>query len=88
MCAMCCVIGGSEKEVAVSSSRIRVSGMLSRGSCGMILTTKVGELWIVETEMPTDNPVGSTIVDEGTIAGVDRLRADWVGKDIERFRGA
>jgi len=51
----------------------------------MILTTKVGELWIVETETPTDNPVGSTIVDEGTIAGVDRLRADWDWQGYRTF---
>lgn len=79
MCAMCCVIGVFEKEVVVSSSRIRVSGMLSRGSRGMILTTKADEVWIVESEMPADNLVGSTIVVEGTIAGIDRLHADWMG---------
>lgn len=79
MCAMCCVIGVSEKELGVSTSRIRVSGMLSRSSRGMMLTTKADEIWIVESEMPADNLVGSTIVVEGTIAGIDRLHADWMG---------
>lgn len=63
----------------MSSSRIRVSGMLSRSSRGMMLTTKADEIWIVESEMPADNLVGSTIVVEGTIAGIDRLHADWMG---------
>ena len=62
--------------------------MLSRGRRGMILTTKADEVWIVESDVPADALVGSTVVVEGTIAGIDRLRADWVGKDIERFRGA
>jgi len=45
----------------------------------MMLTTKADEIWIVESEMPADNLVGSTIVVEGTIAGIDRLHADWMG---------
>jgi hypothetical protein len=45
----------------------------------MILTTKADEVWIVESEVPADNLVGCTIVVEGTIAGIDRLRADWIG---------
>jgi hypothetical protein len=53
--------------------------MLSRSSRGMMLTTKADEIWIVESEMPADNLVGSTIVVEGTIAGIDRLHADWMG---------
>lgn len=64
----------------VSSGRIRVSGLLSRGRRGMILTTKDDSVWIVESEGSTDDLVGSTVVVEGTIAGIDRLRADWIGR--------
>lgn len=65
--------------MVVSSGRIRVSGLLSRGRRGMILTTNDGQVWIVESDDPTDDLVGSTTVVEGTIVGIDRLRADWIG---------
>jgi hypothetical protein len=55
----CCVVGASEQGVVVSSGRIRVSGMLSRGQRGMILTTKSDEVWIVESEEVTDDLFGS-----------------------------
>lgn len=80
MCAMYCVIGIFKQGEVVSSGRIRVSGLLSRGRRGMILTTKDDSVWIVESEGSTDDLVGSTVVVEGTIAGIDRLRADWIGR--------
>lgn len=81
MCATCCVIGAFEQGVVVSSGRIRVSGMLSRGRRGMILTTKSDEVWIVESEEVTDDLIGSNVTVEGAVAGMDRLRADWIGAD-------
>src|SRR3546814_2363592 len=59
MCATCCVIGPFEQGVVVSSGRIRVSGMLSRGRRGMILTTKSDKVWIVESEDVTDDLIRS-----------------------------
>ena len=81
MCATCCVIGAFEQGVVVSSGRIRVSGMLSRGRRGMILTTKSDEVWIVESEEVSDDLIGSNVTVEGVVAGMDRLRADWIGAD-------
>ena len=81
MCATCCAIGAFEQGVIVSSGRIRVSGMLSRGRRGMILTTKSDEVWIVESEEVTDDLIGSNVTVEGAVAGLDRLRADWIGAD-------
>lgn len=81
MCATCCVIGAFEQGVVVSSGRIRVSGMLSRGRRGMILTTKSDEVWIVESEEVPDDLIGSNVTVEGVVAGMDRLRADWIGAD-------
>jgi hypothetical protein len=46
----------------------------------MFLTTKAGEVWIIESEDPADDLVGSTVVAEGTLVGIDRLRADWIGQ--------
>jgi len=81
MYATCCAIGAFEQGVIVSSGRIRVSGMLSRGRRGMILTTKSEEVWIVESEEVTDDLIGSKVTVEGVVAGLDRLRADWIGAD-------
>ncbi|MFM9852268.1 MAG: DUF5818 domain-containing protein [Sphingomonadaceae bacterium] len=67
--------------MVVSSGRIRVSGMLSRGSRGMILTTKGDDVWIVEVEEVADDLVGAKVIVEGVVAGMDRLRADWIGAD-------
>ncbi|WP_324260367.1 DUF5818 domain-containing protein [Altererythrobacter sp. H2] len=69
------------QPLVVSSGRIRVSGMLSRGRRGMILTTKSDEVWIVESEEVTDDLIGSNVTVEGVVAGMDRLRADWIGAD-------
>ena len=79
MCATCCVIGASEQGVIVSSGRIRVSGMLSRGRRGMILTTNDDEVWIIESEEPVDGWVGMDVIVDGTVVGLDRLKADWIG---------
>src|SRR3546814_9337942 len=81
MCATCCVIGPFEQGVVVSSGRIRVSGMLSRGRRGMILNTKSDKVWIVESEDGTDDHIGSNVTVAGVVAGMDSIRADWLGTD-------
>ena len=47
----------------------------------MILTTKSGEVWIVESEEVTDDLIGSNVTVEGVVTGLDRLHADWIGAD-------
>lgn len=47
----------------------------------MILTTKSDEVWIVESEEGADHLIGSQVIVEGVVAGIDRLRADWIGAD-------
>ncbi len=79
MCATCCAIGTFKQGEFVSSGRIRVSGLLSRGQRGMILTTKDDEVWIVEGEEPVDRLVGADVIVEGTLVGLDRLKTDWIG---------
>ena len=76
---MCCVIGASEQGVIVSSGRIRVSGMLSRGRRGMILTTNDDEVWIIESEESVDGLIGMDVIVDGTVVGLDRLKSDWIG---------
>jgi len=79
MCAVYCAVGASEQEEFVSSGRIRVSGLLSRGRRGMILTTKADDVWIVEGEEVAGDLFGTQVIVEGVVAGMDRLRADWIG---------
>ncbi len=67
----------------MSSGRIRVSGMLSRGRRGMIRTTKTDEVWIVESEEDAADLIGSKVIVDGVVAGIDRLRADWIGADSQ-----
>ncbi|NML94014.1 DUF5818 domain-containing protein [Novosphingobium olei] len=59
--------------------RIRVSGILSIGSRGLMLTTPENQIWIIETDDLRDASSGQSVVVEGTVAGLDRLRADWIG---------
>lgn len=65
----------------MSAGRIRVSGTLSRGRRGMILTTKDNNVWIVESRDPVSQLPGSTVIVDGVIDGVDRLKADWIGPE-------
>ena len=44
-----------------------------------MLTTKEDKLWIVESEETADDLVGSAVIIDGIVAGMDRLRADWIG---------
>ncbi len=53
--------------------------MLSRGRRGMIRTTKTDEVWIVESEEDAADLIGSKVIVDGVVAGIDRLRADWIG---------
>lgn len=76
---MCCVIGASKQGVIVSSGRIRASGTLGRGKRGMILTTNDDEVWIIESEESVDSLVGTDVIVDGTVVGLDRLKADWIG---------
>ncbi|WP_301641335.1 DUF5818 domain-containing protein [Qipengyuania citrea] len=79
MCAKCCAIGVFERGGVVSAGRLRVSGILSGGRRGMFLTTTDEVVWIIESEEPECEFVGSAVIVEGVVAGRDRLRADWIG---------
>ena len=45
----------------------------------MILTTNDDEVWIIESEEPVDGWVGMDVIVDGTVVGLDRLKADWIG---------
>ncbi|WP_308422618.1 MULTISPECIES: DUF5818 domain-containing protein [Sphingomonadaceae] len=63
----------------MSAGRIRVSGTLGSGRRGMILTTSADDVWIVECDDVREDFIGSTVTVEGVAAGMDRIRADWLG---------
>ena len=63
----------------MNGSRKRVSGTLSKGRRGLILTTDDCELWVIDTEDDVGELLDRRVVAEGTPAGLDRLRADWIG---------
>jgi len=42
----------------------------------MLLTTKDCEVWVIESDDPSDEFVGATVVVEGTVVGIDRLRRE------------
>ncbi|GAY21264.1 hypothetical protein SFOMI_1801 [Sphingobium fuliginis] len=45
----------------------------------MILTTSADDVWIVECDDVREDFIGSTVTVEGVAAGMDRIRADWLG---------
>lgn len=53
--------------------------MLGRGLRGLILTTDDRELWIVDTDDDVARLIGHRVMVEGVAAGLDRLKADWIG---------
>lgn len=52
--------------------------MLGRASRGLILTTDDSELWVVDTDDDVIAFIGRRVLVEGTAAGLDRLKADWI----------
>lgn len=67
----------------MSSARIRISGTLSRAPRGLLLTTVSAEVWVIECEPVADTCLGTRVTVEGVIAGLDRVRADWIGVDSQ-----
>ena len=53
--------------------------MLGRGRRGLILTTDDNELWVVDTDDDVARLIGRRVIVEGAVAGLDRLKADWIG---------
>ena len=45
----------------------------------MILTTVADDVWIIEGDDVGEDFIGSTVTVDGVAAGMDRIRADWLG---------
>lgn len=72
-------VGGLDVGSNVNGSRKRLSGMLGRGRRGLILTTDDNELWVIETDDDVPRLLGRRVIVEGAVAGLDRLKAEWIG---------
>ncbi len=57
-----------------------MSGTLRCASRGLILTTDDGEIWVIDTDDEVEDLLGNRVVVEGSAAGLDRLKTDWIGK--------
>lgn len=44
-----------------------------------MLTTDDSELWVIETDDDAARFIGRRVMAEGTAAGLDRLKVDWIG---------
>jgi hypothetical protein len=66
-------------RVSVSTERQRIAGTLDRAKRGLILTTDQHEIWVIEAEDNVDSLLGSKVIVDGVITGIDRVRADWIG---------
>ena len=79
MSGMSWLVGSLEVGWDVSGSRKRMPGMLDRGPRGLILTTDDSELWVVDTDDDVARLIGRRVIVEGAVAGLDRLKAAWIG---------
>ena len=63
----------------MSGHRKRVSGTLSKGRRGLILTTDDNEVWVIDTDEDVAQLFGQRATVEGIPSGLDRLKVDWIG---------
>lgn len=68
------------KRAELNQTRKRVSGILSHGQRGLVITTPENELWVLDTNDYDPELIGRTVIAEGVIAGYDRLTLDWIGE--------
>lgn len=64
----------------MSTERQRIAGILDRAKRGLILTTDLHEVWVIEAEEDVEQLIGSKVTVDCVITGIDRVRADWIGK--------
>lgn len=63
----------------MDAGRVRVSGILTLGTRGLLLTTSESTLWVIESDLHVEQLIGQNVTAEGRAIGFDRLRADWIG---------
>lgn len=56
-----------------------MTGLLSRGNRGLVLSAKDDAMWIIDADLPIEQLIGEDVIAEGTVIGLDRLKADWIG---------
>ena len=64
----------------LNGKRRLVSGTLIAGARGYSIMTESGDHWIVDGEDIDPALIGRHVTVEGTLAGPDRLKIDWIGE--------
>ena len=54
--------------------------MLKTGARSYSILTEAGDLWMVDGEDIDPALIGRVVTAEGTLAGLDRLKLDWIGE--------
>ena len=54
----------------MNTSRRRVAGLLGRTRRGLILTTEINEVWVIEYDEPCDELIDSTVIVDGAMSGI------------------
>ena len=68
----------------MNQSRLRIAGTLDQSGRGPIITSDDGKVWVLEYEDAIDPLLGQVVAVEGTVVGLDRLKADWIGLAAEQ----
>lgn len=64
-----------------SKRRMRVSGVLNQGGCGLNILTDAGDLWVIDRDDVDPDLLGRRVTVEGIQAGYDRLTVEWIGEN-------
>jgi hypothetical protein len=75
---MCCAIGAENEGISEYRAPADCWN-IDRVKRGLILTTDQHEIWVIEAEDNVDSLLGSKVIVDGVITGIDRVRADWIG---------
>lgn len=81
MCVTSLSTGDSNPlELPLNRGRKRVSGTLELGPRGPTIVTETGDHWVLDIQDSGSSLLGRQVTVEGSLAGYDRLRVDWMGE--------
>ena len=58
-----------------------IAGQLEHGPRGLVIVTDAGNRWVIEDQGIEPDLIGSKVVAEGAVIGLDRLKVDWIGEE-------
>lgn len=63
----------------LAGKRKRFTGLLELAPRNLHIVTDAGDRWVIDCDEFDADHIGRQVIAEGIIAGIDRLRADWIG---------